>query len=340
MAGWGSDDRILLAHGSGGRLSHQLTQELFLRSFNSSLLRRLDDYALVERQPGRLAFTTDSFVVKPLFFAGGDIGRLAICGTVNDLAMSGATPLYLSAAFIVEEGFRIADLARIVNSMRVAADEARVEVVAGDTKVVKSGEADGVFITTAGLGLIPDGVSIIGRGARPGDRIILSGSIGDHGIAVLSEREGLRFETEIRSDCAPLNHLVKAMLDVSPEIHCLRDPTRGGLATVLNELAGQSGVAMRIYEDAVLVRDDVRGACELLGYDPLYVANEGKLVAVVSVEVANAIVDRMRRERYGEDAVIIGEVLEGPVGRVAMVTKIGGTRIVDVLAGELLPRIC
>lgn len=340
MAERRDDERILLAHGSGGRLSHQLTQELFLRSFRSSLLRRLDDFAVVERQPGRLAFTTDSFVVKPLFFAGGDIGKLAVCGTVNDLSMSGATPLYLSASFIIEEGFPIADLARIANSMGDAAEEAGVEIVAGDTKVVEVGKADGVFITTTGLGLIPDGVSIAGARARPGDSIILSGPIGDHGIAVLSEREGLRFKAEVRSDCAPLNRLVKAMLEVSAEIHCLRDPTRGGLATVLNELAAQSGVAMRIYEGAVPVRDAVRAACELLGYDPLYVANEGRLVAVVPCDIAEAMVERMRQETYGREAVVIGEVLEDPPGRVSMVTTIGGTRIVDMLTGELLPRIC
>jgi hydrogenase expression/formation protein HypE len=345
MADWrdGStenDERILLAHGSGGRLSQDLTRRIFLPAFRSPLLQRLDDSAALAPQPGRLAFTTDSFVVKPLFFRGGDIGKLAVCGTVNDLAMAGAMPLCLSAAFIVEEGFRLTDLARIAASMRAAAAEAGVEIVTGDTKVVAAGQADGVFITTSGVGLIPDGLDIRGANARPGDKIVLSGPIGDHGIAVLSEREGLRFEVDISSDCAPLNHLVGAMVEVSAEIRCLRDPTRGGLATVLNELAGQSRVAMRIYEEAVPVRDSVRAACELLGYDPLYIANEGKLAAIVAAEAADAIVERMRTERYGERATIIGEVLEGPPGRIVMATRLGGTRIVEMLSGELLPRIC
>ena len=340
MAELDSDERVLLAHGSGGRLSHQLTQKVFLRAFNSPILQRLDDFAVVEGQPGRFAFTTDSFVVKPIFFAGGDIGKLAVCGTANDLSMSGAVPRYLSATFVIEEGFRIVDLQRIAQSMQEAADEACVEIIAGDTKVVETGKADGVYITTAGLGLIPAGVSISGAGASPGDKIILSGPIGDHGIAILSEREGLRFKTEIRSDCAPLNHLVKAMLEVSTEIHSLRDPTRGGLATTLNEMADQSGVGMRIYENAIPVREPVRAACELLGYDPLYIANEGKLVAVVGSEAADSIVERMRQHSYGREAAIIGEVLDGPAGRVMMVTRIGGSRIIDMLTGEMLPRIC
>lgn len=335
-----SQDRVLLAHGGGGRMSQQLIRRIFLRSFGSTTLHRLDDCAVIERQTGRLALSTDSFVVKPLFFPGGDIGKLAVYGTVNDLSMSGATPLYLSAAFVLEEGFPIADLTRIADSMGEAAREVGAEIVAGDTKVVESGKADEVFITTTGLGLVPEGVSIFASGARAGDKIILSGTIGDHGIAVLSKREGFRFSAEIESDCAPLTGLVQRMLGLSKEIHCLRDPTRGGLATALNELAAQSGVAMRIFEGAILVRDEVRAACELLGYDPLYVANEGKLVAVVAPGVAVAMVDKMRQEPNGRDATIIGEVLEGPAGRVSMATRIGGTRIVDMLSGELLPRIC
>lgn len=340
MAAMIGGERVMLAHGSGGRLSQQLTQEIFLRAFDSPVLRRLDDFAVLDGRPGRFAFTTDSFVVKPIFFTGGDIGKLAVCGTVNDLSMSGAVPKYLSATFIIEEGFFIADLLKIAQSMQRVAEEAGVEIVAGDTKVVEVGKADGIFITTTGLGIIPQGIGISGAGARPGDKIVLSGPIGDHGIAILSEREGFRFKAEMQSDCAPLNDLVKAMLEVSADIHCLRDPTRGGLATVLNEVAGQSGVGMRIYEGAVPVRDAVRAACELLGYDPLYVANEGKLVAVVGAAVADAIVDRMRRHDYGREAVIIGEVLEGPIGCVTMATKIGGTRVIDMLAGEMLPRIC
>lgn len=339
MAG-DKEDRVLLAHGSGGRLSHRLTTELFLPAFGNPMLQRLDDFAVIDQQPGRLAFTTDSFVVKPLFFAGGDIGKLAVCGTVNDLSMAGATPLYLSASFIIEEGYPLSCLARIAGSMREATAEAGVQIVAGDTKVVDAGKADGVFINTTGIGLIPEGISISGAGARPGDMIILSGQIGDHGIAVISEREGLRFKTQIQSDCAPLNHLVKAMIDVCPEVRSLRDPTRGGLATVLNEMARQSGVAMRIHEDSIPSDEGVRAACEMLGFDPLYVANEGKLVAVVPPEEAEAIVERMRQEKYGRHSAIIGEVLEGPAGRVTMATIIGGTRIVDMLAGDLLPRIC
>ncbi|MBI2863599.1 MAG: hydrogenase expression/formation protein HypE [Chloroflexi bacterium] len=344
MAAGKDNERVLVAHGSGGRLSQELIQKLFLPSFNNSRLNRLDDFAIVSLPPGRqpcsLAFTTDSFVVKPLFFPGGNIGKLSVCGTVNDLAMSGARPLALSASFIVEEGFLLADLARIAQSMQQAAEEAGVEIVAGDTKVVEAGGAYGVFITTTGLGVIPPGVAISGSGARPADKIVLSGSLGDHGIAVLSEREGLRFRTAIQSDCAPLNHLVEAMLEVCPAIHSLRDPTRGGLATILNELAEQSGVAMRIHEEAIPVHDGVRAACELLGFDPLYVANEGKLVAIVPAAKSEAVVEKMRQQKYGREAAIIGEVLAGPAGRVTLTTTVGGSRLVDALAGELLPRIC
>ncbi len=351
MTQFNPDERILLAHGSGGRLSQELTRRVFLKAFDSSILRRLDDCAVLDNctvdEPaaaegrfGRLAFTTDSFVVKPLFFAGGDIGKLAVCGTVNDLAMSGAVPKYLSAAFVVEEGLLISILHRIALSMRRAAEEAGVEIVAGDTKVVEAGKGDGLYITTTGIGVVPPDISISGAGAKLGDKIILSGTIGDHGIAVLGEREGFRFGHAVRSDCAPLNHLIEAMLGVSTEIHCLRDPTRGGLATTLNELANQSGVAIRVRELDIPVKEEVRATCELLGYDPLYVANEGKVVAVVAGEVADEMVERIRQNCYGREATIIGEVVAGPGGRVTMATNIGGSRVIAMLAGELLPRIC
>jgi len=335
-------DKILLAHGAGGRLSHDLVHDLFLPHFPAPALAKLDDSAVVEpgTGPGRLAFTTDCHVVKPLFFKGGDIGRLAVCGTVNDLAMVGATPLYLSAGFVLEEGLDLEILRKVVASMKASADEARVEIVAGDTKVVEKGEADQLFVTTAGVGVVPEGVDISASNARPGDVVLLSGSIGDHGIAVLSEREGLAFRTQLTSDVAPLNRLVSAMLEVSREIHVLRDPTRGGLATSLNEIALQSGVTIRISEADIPVHDGVRAACEMLGYDPLYVANEGKLVAVVASDDAEKLLEVMRGDPLGREATIIGEVTGQAAAKVLLTTRIGGTRIVDMLAGEMLPRIC
>jgi hydrogenase expression/formation protein HypE len=328
-----------MAHGSGGKLAHELIEKTFLSALSNPLLAQLDDSAVIDCK-GRLAFTTDSYVVKPIFFPGGDIGRLAVCGTVNDLAMSGAVPLYLSLAFIIEEGLLRDDLTRILASIQATAKEAGVQIVTGDTKVVDRGSADRLFINTAGLGLIPEGVDISGSNARLGDKVILSGTIGDHGIAVLSQREGLSFSTPLRSDCAPLNWLVADMIQASPRIHALRDPTRGGLATTLNEIAAQSRVGIRIEEDKIPVHDEVRGACEMLGLDPLYVANEGKLVAIVAPEDAGAVLDRMRRNTYGREASIIGEVQQGHPGRVVMKTGIGASRIVDMLVGDPLPRIC
>ena len=333
------DERILLAHGSGGKLSHDLVEKGFLPSFDNPLLSRLDDSAVFDVK-GRLAFTTDSYIVTPIFFAGGDIGKLAVCGTVNDLAMSGATPLYLSTSFIIEEGFLLADLARIVTSIKQAVDEAGAKVVTGDTKVVNRGSADGVFINTAGVGVIPEGVDISGSNARAGDAVILSGPIGEHGVAIMSEREGLKFASPVQSDCAPLNRLVSDMLEVSREIHCLRDPTRGGLATTLNEFAAQSGVGILIKEDAIPVSDAVRAACEMLGLDPLYVANEGRLVAVVGSGDVEQLLDRMRANKYGRGAAVIGEVTDDHPGKVVLRTTLGASRIVDMLVGELLPRIC
>jgi hydrogenase expression/formation protein HypE len=341
-------DKILLAHGAGGRLSHDLVRDLFLPHFPAPSLARLDDAAVVDPTAGaaagegrdRLAVTTDSHVVKPLFFNGGDIGRLAVCGTVNDLAMVGATPLYLSAGFVIEEGLELEVLRRVVASMKASAEEAGVEIVAGDTKVVEKGSADQLFITTAGVGVVPGGTDISASNARPGDVVLLSGSIGDHGIAVLSEREGLAFKTQLASDVAPLNGLVSAMMGVSHNIHVLRDPTRGGLATSLNEIALQSGVTIGISEVDIPVHEGVRAACEMLGYDPLYVANEGKLIAIVAREDADELLQTMRAHPQGRETSIIGEVTDEGRARVLLTTGIGGTRIVDMLAGEMLPRIC
>jgi hydrogenase expression/formation protein HypE len=332
--------RVELGHGSGGRATAQLIAELFSAAFDNDWLRRLDDQAAFEPPPGRLVLTTDSFVVSPLFFPGGDIGCLAVHGTVNDIAMAGARPLYLSASFILEEGFPLADLQRIVHSMAEAARPAGVTIVTGDTKVVERGKGDGVFITTTGVGSVPPNVNIGADRARPGDSIILSGSIGDHGVAILSRREHLRFETELRSDTAALHELVAAMIAVAPDIHCLRDPTRGGLAAVLNEWARQSQVGMLIRERDIPVRPEVNAACEFLGLDPLYIANEGKLVAVCPPEYAADVVAVMRRHPLGKDAAVIGEVRADAHCFVEMETAFGGNRLVDWLSSDPLPRIC
>jgi hydrogenase expression/formation protein HypE len=341
-------DKILLAHGSGGQLSHELVERLFLRYLNNPVLARLDDAAVLEVCDLRfaicdlrLAFTTDSYVVDPIFFPGGDIGKLAVCGTVNDLAMSGAVPLYLSAGFILEEGLPLADLERVVASMAATARAAGVQIVAGDTKVVERGKADGLFINTAGIGIVPAGVEVSSVRVRPGDTVILSGPVGDHGMTIMSQREGLRFEAPLVSDCAPLHGLVAAMLEVAPQaIHCLRDPTRGGLATVLNEVADKSGVGIEIEERAIPVRVAVRAACELLGLDPLYVANEGKLVAFVTPAAAAGVLAASVAHEYGREAALIGQVTAEHAGRVVLRTALGTRRILDMLAGEQLPRIC
>ena len=333
-------ERIVLGHGSGGQLSANLLRDVFLPLFSNPVLNRLDDQAVVEIGGSRLAFTTDSFVVKPLFFPGGDIGSLAVHGTVNDLAMGGATPLYLSAGFIVEEGFPVEDLRRIAASMSEAAAAAGVAIVTGDTKVVEHGKGDGVFINTTGIGIVPLDVRLSADRAQPGDVVILSGAIGDHGIAILASREGLEFETTIVSDSAPLHGLVGDMLAVSKNIRVLRDPTRGGVSSTLNEIAQQSKVSIEIEEKKIRVREEVRGACELLGLDPLYVANEGKLVAIVAPEDAAAVLDVMRAHPRGEEAAIIGVVSDGSPGMVTMRTAFGSSRIVDMLPGDQLPRIC
>jgi hydrogenase expression/formation protein HypE len=335
---------IVLGHGSGGKLTADLIEKIFLPAFRNPTLDRLDDQAVVTIGGARLAFTTDSFVVTPIFFPGGDIGRLAIHGTVNDLAMSGARPLYLSAAFILEEGLPVDDLRRVVESMRAAAAEAGIELVTGDTKVVNRGKGDQIFITTTGIGVIEHDISISAERARPGDKIILSGYIGDHGMTIMSQREGLEFESSIESDCAPLNSLVAAMLltpsSANDFIHTLRDPTRGGVATTLNEIAKHANVGMILEERAIPVRESVKGACEVLGLDPLYVANEGKLLAMVVPGMADAVLEQMRRHPLGQDAAIIGEVVDAHRNMVLMKTEIGGTRVLDVMFGEQLPRIC
>ena len=333
------EDKILLAHGSGGKLSHDLVKQNFVPLFDNAFLNKLDDSAVFELK-GRLAFTTDSYVVNPIFFPGGDIGKLAVCGTVNDLSMMGAAPRYLSIALIIEEGLLMADLKRVMSSIKKAAQEAGIKIVTGDTKVVNKGSADKLFINSAGVGVIPPGANISGSNARVGDKVILSGSIGDHGIAVISQREGLQFSSSVKSDCAPLNKLVAEMLDSGVEIRCLRDPTRGGLASTLNEFAESSGVGIRIEEQDIPVHEGVQAACELLGFDPLYVANEGKLVAVVAANGAEKVVEVMRRNRYGKEAAVIGEVVSEHLGRVILKTRMGASRIVDMLVGEQLPRIC
>jgi hydrogenase expression/formation protein HypE len=333
-------DQVLLGHGSGGQLTADLIRKVFLPAFRNDVLAALEDQATVTLPSPRLAFTTDSFVVRPLFFPGGDIGKLAVCGTVNDLAVGGARPLYLSAAFILEEGLPLSDLERIVGTMRQAAADAGVALVTGDTKVVDRGKGDGVYITTTGLGLVPEGRHLSIRGARPGDRIIVSGTIGDHGIAIMSVREGIEFETVLESDCAALGDLTHAMLDACPNIRCMRDPTRGGLSSVLNELADASNVGVELREDALPVRPEVRGACEMLGFDPLYVANEGKLIAIVPAADAELLLQVMRSHPLGKDAALIGEVVDAHRGMVTMQSLIGGTRVVTMLAGEQLPRIC
>jgi hydrogenase expression/formation protein HypE len=334
-----TEDKILLAHGSGGRLSHDLIRKTLLKRIGNPILSQLDDSAVFELR-GRLAFTTDSYVVSPIFFPGGDIGRLAVCGTVNDLSMSGASPVYLSLSLILEEGFPVNDLETILHSVKTACDESGTIVVTGDTKVVQRGSADQIFITTSGVGLIPEKAHISSANCKPGDRVLLSGTIGDHGIALLSRREGIRFETSLESDCAPLNHLVQEMVSLSEKIHAMRDPTRGGLASTLNEFAERSNVGIRIHEDRIPIVPAVKAACELMGYDPLYVANEGKLVAVVAEEDAERLVRTMRGNRYGTNADIIGEVVAEHPGKVVMKTPLGTSRIVDMITGELLPRIC
>jgi len=332
-------DKILLGHGGGGRLSQQLISDMFLRYFDNPILNSLEDAAAVVLPPGRIAFTTDSYVVTPRFFPGGNIGKLAICGTVNDLAMRGAYPRFLSAGFIIEEGFSLSELEEIVRTMAQTATAAGVQIVTGDTKVVGKGAADGLFINTAGLGVIDEHVSISAAYAQPGDKVIISGTIGDHGMTILSLREGLSFKANLESDCAPLNGLVSELLAFKQDLHVLRDPTRGGVASTLNEIAASSNAGIIIDETSLPLKPQVKASCELLGLDPLHLANEGKLIAVVAGNVAEQVLAVCQGHEYGKDARIIGEVT-AETRRVALRTFIGSTRIIDISSGELLPRIC
>lgn len=334
------DGVVDMSHGSGGRAMAQLIDELFVKHFDNELLRQANDFAQFEVGSGRMVMSTDCHVVSPLFFPGGDIGSLSVHGTINDVAMSGARPLYLAAGFILEEGLPLADLERIVASMGQAAKDAGVPVVTGDTKVVERGKGDGVFITTTGVGVVAQGINISGSRAQAGDAILINGTLGDHGMAIMSSRENLSFETTIESDSAALHSLIAAMVEAVPEIHCLRDPTRGGLATTLNELARQSAVGMTLQEDHIPINPAVSDACELLGLDPLYVANEGKVIAICAAADAQRLLAVMQAHPLGAQAAIIGEVVADAHQMVQMETTFGGSRVVDWLAGEQLPRIC
>lgn len=338
-------DTITLAHGSGGKAMRDLIDDVFVGTFDNAALESLEDQARfpmgeLGENEDKLAFTTDSYVVDPLFFPGGDIGKLAITGTVNDLAVSGAIPKYLTCGMIIEEGLSINVLRRVVTSMKRAADEAGVLVVTGDTKVVHRGSADKLFINTAGVGVIPKHIDIGAHRAEVGDVVILNGHIGDHGIAIVDARGEFAMQNTIETDCQPLNGLIASMLDVCPNLHCMRDATRGGIATVLNEFADASNVGVRLNEDAVPIRSEVRGMCEILGLDPLYLANEGKLVAIAPRSGADVLLEAMKKHPMGRDSAIVGEVMEGPTGRVVLATSFGGERVVDMLVGEQLPRIC
>ena len=337
------DETVLLGHGSGGSMMKRIIDEVFFEAYAGEELLKGDDAATLPFEGERLAFSTDSFVVSPHFFPGGNIGKLAICGTVNDVATSGAVPKYLSVGFILEEGYPIADLKKICATMAETAKEAGVKLVTGDTKVVNRGHGDGVYINTSGVGVLAPGVDLSGCYCKPGDKVLLSGTLGDHGITIMSCREDLSFTADIASDAAPLNHLIAEVLEAAPDVRCFRDPTRGGLSSTLNELASQSGVDFVVEENAIPVKDAVMGACEMLGYDVCQVANEGKMVCVVPAEQADAALAAMRANRYGADAAIIGEVVETPedrTPRVSLRTPIGSLRIMDVLVGEQLPRIC
>ena len=333
-------EHVLLAHGGGGTLSHQLISKLFLSQFDNEYLNEQHDSAIFNIEKSRIAFTTDSYVVQPIFFPGGNIGELAINGTVNDLIVSGAKPIYISVGFIIEEGLSIEDLWKIVLSMKEAARKSRVKIITGDTKVVDKGKGDKIFINTSGIGTIKEGMDISPIRCRPGDKIILSGRIADHGIAIMSAREGLEFETAITSDTAPLNELFECIEQFGDKIHVMRDPTRGGLASSLNEIAQVAKVGMMVEEEKIPILDEVKGACEILGLDPLYIANEGKMIAIVSGEIAKDVLNEWRHKELGKEAEIIGKVTENNHGTIVMKTTIGSKRIVDMISGEQLPRIC
>jgi len=333
-------EHITTAHGSGGRMTHELITDVFYRHFGNPVLERNDDAAVAEIAGGKIAFTTDTFVVKPVFFPGGDIGKLAVCGTVNDLAVSGAAPEYMSCGFIIEEGFSLGDLEKIVRSMSECAREAGVNIVAGDTKVVGRGEADGIFINTSGVGTVKAGLELGVEKIKPGDKVVISGSVGDHGLAVLGQRKGLEFKSGIISDCAPLNAMLEKAADEAPGIRFMRDPTRGGLATTLNEITAGAGFGIVVEEEKVLVSENVRGACELLGMDPLYIANEGKVLVIVDPAGEEKLLEALRASAYGREAAVIGEVTSSGPGKVRLMTRYGVERIIDMPAAEQLPRIC
>lgn len=333
-------DKVLLAHGGGGTLSHQLLQKIFFSQFKNDLLDVHHDGAMFEIDGNRFAFTTDSYVVSPIFFPGGNIGELAVNGTVNDLAVCGAKPLFISAGFIIEEGFEIEELWQVVLSMKAAADKAGVKIITGDTKVVDKGKGDKIFINTSGIGVIEKGINIAPNNCKPGDVILLNGRIADHGIAIMSAREGLEFETEVVSDTAPLNGLVKLILNSTKNIHVMRDPTRGGIASALNEIAASANVGIEIYEDKIPISEEVKGACEILGLDPLYIANEGKILIFVPESESEKVLDVMRTHEYGQESNIIGKVTSENPKIVLMKTLIGSKRVVDMITGEQLPRIC
>lgn len=331
---------ITLAHGSGGKLTHRLIEQMILPQFKNEFLQPLHDGALLNINNTKLAFSTDSYVINPIFFPGGDIGELAMNGTVNDISMCGAKPMYISAAFIIEEGFAMEDFWRIILSMKKAAKKAGVLLVTGDTKVVDRGKGDQIYINTSGIGIIPGDVNIQPANVKAGDKIIINGTIADHGIAIMSVRENLEFETEIRSDTAALNGLVETILEASKNIHMLRDATRGGVTSVMTEIAESSKLGVHLEETKIPIREDVKGACEMLGLDPLYVANEGKMIAIVPPEICDTILHAMQLHPLGKDATIIGEIVRGHPGMVMMKTAVGGSRVVDMLSGEQLPRIC
>jgi hydrogenase expression/formation protein HypE len=335
---------IVMGHGSGGLMTHTLIKDVFQKYFNNQFINAGNDFANIpisgSLSNGKISISTDAHIISPIFFPGGDIGRLSICGTVNDVSMSGAIPLYITASFILEEGLSISDLEKIVVSMQVSAEEAGVEIVAGDTKVVEKGKGDGIFISTTGIGWLPDNIAIRGDLAQPGDIILISGTIGDHGIAVLSARGDLGFETDLISDVAPLNHLIQSLLREIPEIHVLRDPTRGGLATTLNEIAKQSNMGMEIFDELIPINSTVQNACEMLGFDPLYVANEGKVVVILPAKYKNKAIELMRNNQYGKNTTAIGEIVSTHPGRVVLKTSFGTTRMLEMMAGEMLPRIC
>lgn len=331
---------ITLAHGSGGKLTHNLIHNIFKKHFTNDILDEGNDSAVFSFPKSKLAFTTDSYVISPIFFRGGDIGKLSVCGTVNDLVSSGAVPMFLSCGFILEEGLPIVELERIVYSMGETARKCGVKIVTGDTKVVQKGAADKVFINTSGIGIIPQNVNVSGANARPGDRVIITGDIGDHGCAVLLDREMLEFSSGVISDCTPLNDIIHSVLSVTTDIHVLRDPTRGGLATTLNEIAVQSKVGIKLYESQLPVKEEVRGICELLGMDPLYMANEGKMIIIAPADNTSTILEILKKNEKGANACVIGEVVEAPINKVFIKTITGGSRIIDMLVGDQLPRIC